>query len=146
MSEFRQIRRQLEITQRACAMLLNRAEESCRVWDSGRRLVPMRVIAELRNLARMKSRVPDRESWIGSRRAKPASHSPQRQPPPPSDYSGRIVALRRALKVSQLDLAKLIGAANRAVVYQWESRKRQPSPKFWSRLEPRMSSSDNIRP
>jgi hypothetical protein len=42
--------------------------------------------------------------------------------------------LRRRLKISQNDLAELIGAANKAVVYQWESGKRQPSPVFWARV------------
>jgi DNA-binding transcriptional regulator YiaG len=42
--------------------------------------------------------------------------------------------LRRRLKISQNDLAELIGAANKAVVYQWESGKRTPSPVFWERV------------
>jgi DNA-binding transcriptional regulator YiaG len=42
--------------------------------------------------------------------------------------------LRRRLKISQNDLAELIGAANKAVVYQWESGKRIPSPVFWDRV------------
>ena len=39
------------------------------------------------------------------------------------------------LRLSQAQLAERIGAANKAVVYQWESRKRQPSPVFWIRIE-----------
>ena len=27
------------------------------------------------------------------------------------------------------------GAAGKAVIYQWESRKRQPSPVFWTRID-----------
>jgi DNA-binding transcriptional regulator YiaG len=42
--------------------------------------------------------------------------------------------LRRRFKISQNDLAELIGAANKAVVYQWESGKRAPSPVFWERV------------
>jgi DNA-binding transcriptional regulator YiaG len=42
--------------------------------------------------------------------------------------------LRRRLNISQADLAELIGAANKAVVYQWESGKRSPSPVFWERV------------
>jgi hypothetical protein len=31
-------------------------------------------------------------------------------------------------------LARRIGAAGKAVVYQWESRKRTPSPVLWQRV------------
>ena len=31
-------------------------------------------------------------------------------------------------------MATLVGAAQKAVVYQWEARKRTPSPLFWQRL------------
>jgi DNA-binding transcriptional regulator YiaG len=46
----------------------------------------------------------------------------------------RLRELRRRLKISQRDLAELVGAANKAVVYQWESGKRRPSAVFWKRL------------
>ena len=36
--------------------------------------------------------------------------------------------------LSQAQLATLVGAAQKAVVYQWEARKRRPSPLFWQRL------------
>ena len=36
--------------------------------------------------------------------------------------------------LSQTQLATLVGAAHKAVVYQWEARKRTPSPVFWQRL------------
>ena len=36
--------------------------------------------------------------------------------------------------LSQAQLATLVGAARKAVVYQWEARKRTPSPVFWQRL------------
>jgi DNA-binding transcriptional regulator YiaG len=39
------------------------------------------------------------------------------------------------LRLTQRDFARRIGAANKAVVYQWESRKRTPSPVFWKRVE-----------
>jgi DNA-binding transcriptional regulator YiaG len=42
--------------------------------------------------------------------------------------------LRRRLRISQRDLAELVGASNKAVVYQWESGKRRPSPVFWDRV------------
>ena len=50
------------------------------------------------------------------------------------DYDVQIRALRRARGLSQAQLATLVGAAHKAVVYQWEARKRTPSPLFWQRL------------
>ena len=52
----------------------------------------------------------------------------------PDDYDVRIRALRRARGWSQAQLATLVGAARKAVVYQWEARKRTPSPLFWQRI------------
>ena len=66
----------------------------------------------------------------------------------PSDYDAQIRTLRRALGVSQAQLATLVGAARKAVVYQWEVRKRTPSPLFWQRLAalhaPAVSSSGRV--
>ena len=52
----------------------------------------------------------------------------------PDDYDAQIRAVRRARGLSQGQLATLVGAAHKAVVYQWEARKRTPSPLFWQRL------------
>ena len=52
----------------------------------------------------------------------------------PNDYDVQIRAFRRAHGLSQGELATLVGAAQKAVVYQWEARKRTPSPLFWQRL------------
>ena len=52
----------------------------------------------------------------------------------PDDYDAQIRALRRARGLSQAQLATLVGAARKAVVCQWEARKRMPSPLFWQRL------------
>ena len=52
----------------------------------------------------------------------------------PADYDVQIRALRRVRGLSQAQLATLVGAAHKAVVYQWEARKRTPSPLFWQRL------------
>ena len=52
----------------------------------------------------------------------------------PSDYAEQIRALRRARGLSQQQLATRVGAARKAVVYQWEARKRTPSPVFWRRI------------
>jgi ribosome-binding protein aMBF1 (putative translation factor) len=56
-------------------------------------------------------------------------------PSVPDDYDARLKCLRRRLRLTQHDLARRLGAANKAVVYQWESRKRTPSPVFWKRVE-----------
>jgi DNA-binding transcriptional regulator YiaG len=61
----------------------------------------------------------------------------------PDDYREQLTSLRRRLRLTQDALAQRIGAAGKAVVYQWESRKRTPSPIFWERilrLEPRGAS------
>jgi len=53
----------------------------------------------------------------------------------PADYDIRLKNLRRRLGLTQAALAHRIGAANKAVVYQWESRQRPPSPVFWQRVK-----------
>ena len=53
----------------------------------------------------------------------------------PQDWSSQIVKIRRELGLSQRALATEIGAASKAVVYQWECGKRRPSPVFWRRIE-----------
>ena len=69
------------------------------------------------------------------RRVRPGD---RREPPSwasvPEDYDVQIRAVRRARGLSQTQLATLVGAARKAVVYQWEARKRTPSPLFWQRL------------
>lgn len=55
-------------------------------------------------------------------------------PPVPEDYDRVLVRLRGERHLSQREFAALIGAANKAVVYQWESRKRRPSALFWRRV------------
>jgi DNA-binding transcriptional regulator YiaG len=62
-----------------------------------------------------------------------------RRPPPldthvPPDFANRLLPVRGALRLTQAQLAEEIGAASKAVVYQWESRKRKPSPVFWQRI------------
>ena len=52
----------------------------------------------------------------------------------PSDYDEQIRAVRRARGLSQAQLAALVGAAQKAVVYQWEARKRTPSLLFWQKI------------
>ena len=58
-----------------------------------------------------------------------------RQSSVPSDWNRRLVQIRSELRLTQTRLAEQIGAAGKAVVYQWESRKRKPSRVFWQRIE-----------
>ena len=53
----------------------------------------------------------------------------------PPDYDVRVRELRRRMHLTQGALARQLGAANKAVIYQWESRKRCPSRVFWQRIE-----------
>jgi DNA-binding transcriptional regulator YiaG len=52
----------------------------------------------------------------------------------PGDYDQVLRALRIHVRLSQAALAQRIGAANKAVIYQWESRRRRPSPVLWQRI------------
>lgn len=53
----------------------------------------------------------------------------------PRDYDTRVRRLRRRMRLTQGAFARQLGAANKAVIYQWESRRRCPSPVFWQRIE-----------
>jgi DNA-binding transcriptional regulator YiaG len=53
----------------------------------------------------------------------------------PANYAAMLVGLRHRLGLSQQQLAHKVGAAGKAVVYQWETGKRKPSPVFWLRVE-----------
>jgi DNA-binding transcriptional regulator YiaG len=53
----------------------------------------------------------------------------------PNDYVARVRGLRLWLDMTLDEFAKHIGAANKAVIYQWESGKRKPSPVFWERID-----------
>jgi len=57
-------------------------------------------------------------------------------PTVPNDYDQQLRALRRRLRLTQDGLARRVGAAGKAVIYQWESRKRTPSPVLWQQLMP----------
>lgn len=60
--------------------------------------------------------------------------APPMLPTVPPDYEKQLIQLRRRFGLSQAELAERIGAASKAVVYQWESRKRRPSPVLWRRV------------
>ena len=53
----------------------------------------------------------------------------------PANYAATLVGMRCRLGLSQQQLAEKVGAAGKAVVYQWESGKRKPSQVFWLRVE-----------
>jgi DNA-binding transcriptional regulator YiaG len=55
-------------------------------------------------------------------------------PTVPNDYDRQLRTLRRRLRLTQDGLARRIGAAGKAVIYQWESRKRTPSPVLWQEV------------
>ena len=59
---------------------------------------------------------------------------PSPLPTVPDDYDQQLRILRRRLRLTQDGLARRTGAAGKAVIYQWESRKRTPSPVFWERI------------
>ena len=79
------------------------------------------------------------EAYKAASYGKRARWMPRLEGPPllataPPDYDKQLVQLRRRFGLSQAELAERIGAASKAVVYQWESRKRRPSPVLWRRV------------
>jgi DNA-binding transcriptional regulator YiaG len=53
----------------------------------------------------------------------------------PANYAATLLGLRLRLGLSQQQLASKVGAASKAVIYQWESGRRKPSPVFWLRIQ-----------
>ena len=90
-----------------------------------RRCVPERVT---------RSHSTCRRHYYGTQRRPPATPVPLTWASVPEDYDVQLKALRRHLDISQAGFARLVGAAGKAVVYQWEARKRTPSPLFWQRV------------
>jgi DNA-binding XRE family transcriptional regulator len=64
----------------------------------------------------------------------PKPRAPKRTRVPP-DCAPRLLEIRRRLRFTQTELDDQIGAAGKAVVYQWESGKRKPSPLFWEKIQ-----------
>ena len=75
-----------------------------------------------------------RRSYFGRQVRRADRRQPLTWASVPADYDAQIRVLRRERGVSQAQFAAMIGAAGKAVVYQWEARKRTPSPLFWQRL------------
>ncbi len=81
----------------------------------------------LRPWATLKHALDFRRHYYGTQRRPPATPVPLTWASVPEDYDVQLKALRRRLDISQAGLARLVGAAGKAVVYQWEARKRTPS-------------------
>ena len=75
-----------------------------------------------------------RHSYFGRQVRRADRRQPLTWASVPDDYDVQIRAVRRARGLSQAQLATLVGAARKAVIYQWEARKRTPSPLFWQRI------------
>ena len=82
----------------------------------------------LRPRATLKHALDFRRHYYGTQRRPPATPVPLTWASVPEDYDVQLKALRRHLDISQAGFARLVGAARKAVVYQWEARKRCPSP------------------
>ena len=184
-ASLRECRDTLQVTQRGLAERLGVAPETYRAWESGRRVVPGRILDQARALAgypderallplaqvaeitgvhvrtlraaardgrlpvvyetRTTFRQLRGRSTVGQalefRRAWFGKHMPLHRRPPamkwtaiPPDFDVQIRTGRLRLGLSQRGFATRIGAAGKAVVYQWEARKRCPSPVFWERI------------
>ena len=88
----------------------------------------------LRPRATLKDARDFRRDYYGTQRRPPTAPGPLTWASVPEDYDVHLTALRRHLGISQAGLARRVGAAGKAVVYQWEARKRTPSPLFWQRV------------
>jgi DNA-binding XRE family transcriptional regulator len=53
----------------------------------------------------------------------------------PANFAFRLIGLRLRHNLTQAGLARRLGAASKAVIYQWESKRRTPSATFWQRVE-----------
>jgi DNA-binding transcriptional regulator YiaG len=123
----RELRRACRWTQAEFAARLGIPFHTFRMWDCGLRPVPVPI------LARARAKVT-RE--IGAKG--PMSRTTVRAkkwPAVPDDYDKQLQKLRRSMDLSQAALAMRIGAANKAVIYQWESKRRRPTSVFWLRVQ-----------
>ena len=89
----------------------------------------------LRPRATLREALVFKRNYYGTQRRPPSKPTSLAWEAVPTNYDLRIKTLRRRLGLSQSRLAHRIGAAGKAVVYQWESRRRVPSPVFWRRVE-----------
>jgi DNA-binding transcriptional regulator YiaG len=184
MNQLRHLRRQTDLSQRDLAERLDVPLNTFRMWDSGLRPVPTRMLlraqaavehhlqqtewlslgelaqefgVHLRTLQaavrtgrlaaqfsvksvfgrpmRAVTRAATAQFMVSHyRRFSGQAICPAPLPTVPRDYPQHLRALRRQLGLTQSGLARCIGAAGKAVIYQWESRKRTPSPVLWQRV------------
>ena len=138
----RECRVALGQSQAAFAALLGVSPESYRTWDTGRRATPSQVMARAQALATHRDDhallpLPMLALLIGVHVKTLRAAARDGRLPVTYDTRTtfrRLRALRRARGLSQAQLATLVGAARKAVVYQWEARTRTPSPVFWQRI------------
>ena len=74
----------------------------------------------LRPRATLKHALDFRRHYYGTQRRPPATAVPLTWASVPEDYDVQLKALRRHLDISQAGFARLVGAAGKAVVYQWK--------------------------
>jgi transcriptional regulator with XRE-family HTH domain len=67
---------------------------------------------------------------------------PRPQAEVPDNYDLHLVGLRTRRRWTQEQLARAIGVAGKAVIYQWESRRRKPSAALWARIQALPSADD----
>ena len=146
----RQIRTRLHLSQAECAAALGLAVETFRTCDAGRRPAPLAIVRRAQRLQAKRSaheRVPlqvlahELHVHVRTLRAAARDGTARCHLQPTAvfrdahrDSDATLVGLRHRLALSQQQLATRVGAAGKAVVYQWESGKRKPSPVFWMRI------------
>ena len=125
----RECRIALGQSQAAFAALLGVSPESYRTWDTGRRATPSQVMARAQALATHRDDhallpLPMLALLIGVHVK--TLRSAARDGRLPVTYDTRTT-FRRLRARAKTQLAQRIGAAGKAVVYQWKTRKRKPS-------------------
>jgi DNA-binding transcriptional regulator YiaG len=183
MNALRRLRLQMELSQVDFATRLGVAEQTYRIWDSGRRTPPRSIVSKAKRLqetaggllpmqcladeygmhvrtlrkaaqdgrlqAAFSTRMvfgklvafASREAVETFKRRYYRQTTQWNRPPRPTvctipdDYDRVLVALRARLRLTQSALAERVGAASKAVVYQWESRRRRPSPVLWKQVQ-----------
>src|SRR5437899_10368457 len=94
---------------------------------------PFHQIAPSKLFKARKSKTTDNRAKSAVRRRSPAAGL-NAFPAPcvvPDDFDRLLRALGARLQLTQSGLGERVGAAHKAGVYQWESRRRRPSPALW---------------
>ena len=122
-------------SQAAFAATLGASPESYRTWDAGRRATPLKILARARTLATHRDDhallpLPVLALLIGVHVK--TLRAAARDGRLPVTYDTRTTF--RRLRARATPGAARAFPARKAVVYQWEARKRTPSPVFWQRI------------